>query len=296
MEQQEQNKKNATMNVVEITPAHLLTLMLKYKWMIISFTIIAALIPVVFNIKELSLPSRQHPAIGITQIYARCVLAAKDETINSITNAFQTDKLKNNMMANKNVLRALGNYYWDDYNTDWLKKKVLSQDDIKVLLGKIDISKENDTPSIVILFHHRDPKIAQEVLGYYLYELDKYFNDRAKADKQERIEAYTRCIKDLTGEFTKANNIHIKQSIALYIGESVAERSSLATSKYKAFEVLESPYVPPLYSELNPKVKKIKGWKIIALFATFAFVFSIVIAFLVEFTRRWLRDRSEIKN
>jgi len=268
---------------LEIKPLDIVLLLLKYKWMIIAITLAAALIPVVFNIKAIDLPSRQHLSIASEHNFAECKILAKNETSESLANMLQRAKLKAAMIKNEELIKIMGNMYWDSLDEAWLTKQTLSRDDIEATLARITLVQEKDL--LNIRQYHYDPKVAQQILKYYLLELERCCNEQAGDIKMKRLREKDAFIKEITREYNNTKDQMLRKVTAPYIAEALAKRNEIAVASFTAFEIIEPPSINKIPLQFIPKPKQIKGLKTIMLSAAFAFIFSIVLAFFIEYLK-----------
>ena len=75
-------------------PLDLVILLLRYKWLVLATTVIAALVPLVLNVSKVSLPSTQHPSLKADYNYAHCTIAAKERTAEYLAEALQSAKVR----------------------------------------------------------------------------------------------------------------------------------------------------------------------------------------------------------
>jgi len=268
---------------LEIGPLDIVLLLLKYKWMIMAITVVAALIPVVFNIKAINLPSHQHPSIASDYNFAKCTILAKNETADSLAQMLKSARLKAAMMKDEDLIKVMGNMYYDTFNNEWLTKQTISRDDMEVILAKVRINREGDTLSI--LQYHHDPQVALQILKYYLLGLNRRSNEQAGDIKMKRLREKDAFIKEMTREYNNTKDQTLKEAIAPRIADAMAEKKEIAVASFTAFEIIEPPAINTIPPEYIPKPKQIKGVKIILLSAAFAFLFSIVLAFFIEYLR-----------
>ncbi len=269
---------------LEIKPLDIVLLLLKYKWMIIAITLAAALIPVVFNIKAINLPSHQQPSIASEYNFAMCKILAKNETGESLAKMLQSAKLKAAMIKNEELIKIMGNVFYDPLNNAWLTKQTLSRDDMEeILTNKLTINREGDT--LGIIQYHYDPKVAQQILKYYLLELERRCNELAGDIKMKRLREKDAFIKEITREYNDTKDQMLRLAIAPHIAEALVKKKEIAVASFTAFEIIEPPSINTIPLQYMPKPKQIKGLKIIMLSAAFAFIFSIVLAFFIEYLK-----------
>jgi hypothetical protein len=264
---------------IEVSLRDIVLLVLKYKWLIVVITVAAAVFPIIFDIKLINLPSSQHSSIAAVNNFASCTLLPKDETAKSLINFLQIIKLKSASAENKGLIKAMKDMYWDGYNQEWLTKPTFTKHDIEATLGKLIITQENNIINLTI--NHDRPDIAQKILEFFLLELTKDCNKGIA----NRIKEKDIFIRDMTREYNNIKDQTLRKEMAKYIAEALAEKKKAALSHFTAFEILEPPSINPTPPILIPRPKQVKGFKVIVLFASLTFVFSMFLAFGIEWFR-----------
>jgi hypothetical protein len=92
-------------------------------------------------------------------------------------------------------------------------------------------------------------------------------------------------IKEITREYNNTKDQMLRKAIAPHIAEALVKKKEIAVASFTAFEIIEPPSINTIPLQYMPKPKQIKGLKIIMLSAAFAFIFSIVLAFFIEYLK-----------
>jgi hypothetical protein len=203
-----------------------------------------------------------------------------------LINFLQIIKLKSASAENEGLIKAIKDMYWDDYNQEWLTKPTFTKHDIGATLGKLIIARENNI--INLTMNHDRPDIAQNILEFFLLELTKDCNKHIA----NRIKEKDIFIRDMTREYNNIKDQTLRKEMAKCIAEALAEKKKAALSHFTAFEILEPPSINPTPPKLIPRPKKVKGFKVIVLFASLALVFSMFLAFVIEWFR-WLNNEHD---
>src|SRR4030042_3328382 len=211
---------------IELSPLDIIMLILKYKWMILSITMIAALTPLIFNIIIVNLPSYQHPSVKSDYNYAKCTIIAKDETVELLTEIIQSVKLRNAIIENEDFMKIIGNRYWDTYNNEWLTKKVLTRDDIEATLINQRIINEKN--KISIIQYNDDPKIAEQILKYYLLGLEQYSLKRVESTKTKRLMEKDDFIKGMMHEYYNSRDEILQKALSTFPNQNRLRGSKLS--------------------------------------------------------------------
>ena len=265
---------------IEVNLLDIVLLVLKYKWLIVVITVAAATFPIIFDIKLINLPSSQHPSIASVNNFARCTLLAKDENAESLINFLQIIKVKSASAENEGLIKAMKDMYWDGYNMVWVTKPTFTKHEIEATLGSmLRITQEKNI--IDLRMYHDRLDIAQKILEFFLLELTKDCNKLIA----NRIKEKDLFIRDMTREYNNIKDQTLRKEMAKYIAEALAEKKKAALSHFTAFEILEPPSINPTPPILILRPKQVKGSKVIVLFASLAFVFSMFLAFGIEWFR-----------
>lgn len=174
-----------------------------------------------------------------------------------------------------NLMPVLFSDDWDADKKRWkTEKSPTLQDGLKAMQDLLKIKVDIKQKNIKIGFENKDPKLAKQLVDYYLKEASEVLREEVIRDATENMRFFKK-------QINKTNDALLKEKIYTLLAKEIEKETFARAQKYYGFQVLDPPIIP----DLNKKVKPKRGL-ICILSVLVTFFMAVFMSFFIELIQR----------
>ncbi len=267
----------------EINLLELLLVLLKYKWLICAAVILTGISAVLFS---LQMPNIYQSSATIARVkpdkFTRgspfsgsglgILRSGGGSSFTELEVMLESRGLSKRIIEKYNLMPTLFEAIWDTGKKEWLSKKPPSeQDAIDKLNGWLEIENNRKKQVLYVKINHREPKVAKQVVEYYLTELSETLREKTLHKAEEKIIF-------LQKELGTMSDPLLKEKIFALMSMEIEKKTLARAQKYYNFDVIDMPLVPDLNKKSKPKRSRICILSVVV-----AFFLAVFLSYILEF-------------
>ncbi|HOP86775.1 MAG TPA: Wzz/FepE/Etk N-terminal domain-containing protein [Syntrophorhabdaceae bacterium] len=243
---------------------------------VVATAIVSLIMTPIYESKAVIMPTTQSKDIGMGSMLAQQFGIATPTTpiTTEIVNLLKSNILKERVIKKFDLLKLLLGDDYEDYKKTKSENELLWEG-IRRLDKMTNINFKQKDNTIEITVGYKDPKIARDLVNYFLAELTDYMSTEAK-----RVAETNK--KYLESQLDKTSDPLIKTKLYALIAQQL-ETSMMAEVKENfAFKVLDAPRVPDKKSK--PKRRNM---------VLISFVVSLFLGIFFAFIREYMAKQKK---
>ncbi len=164
---------------------------------------------------------------------------------------------------------------WDKDKKKWnTDEPPTLQDGLKSIKDLLKIKVDVKQKNIKIGIENKDPKIARQIVEYYLKEASEVLREEVIRDATENMRFFKK-------QINKTNDALLKEKIYTLLAKEIEKETFAQAQKYYGFQIVDPPIVPDLDKKVKPKRRLIC---ILSVLVTF--FMAVFLSFFIEFIQR----------
>ncbi len=282
-----QPKKNTPVKHAEDDEINLLDffiVLLKHKMMILAVVAIASvasvaaalLLPNIYRSESTIAPSAQEKgAGGLAALGGFGAMIAAEAGITASGSLEQFEvvlkswELTNSIIKKHDLLPVLFEDSWDTEKKKWNKDPPKYEDSYKKMHGLLKITADKKKNVIKISFESKNPKIAQNIVNYYIVGLSEFLREQILSDASAHK-------TQLAEQLAITSDPLLRNRLYDLMAKQIEKETLAKVQKYYSFTVIDPAFVP----EMKFKPRRAMICVISVVVASFIAVF---LAFVLEY-------------
>lgn len=273
--------------------------LLKHKWMIFFFVLIAGVIAVIYSLsltniyrsectiapvqpEKASLSSRLSALGGLGNFVASQVNIGGSGSLRQFVIVLKSRKLTNYLVEKYNLMPLLFKDAWDEEKKKWKVEDQPSLLDAHgAIQGMMEIIPDTGNNVLRLGLLHKDPEMANRILTYYVVGLSEFL-------RQQAIENVAVQRKALQEQLVNMTDPLFRTKLAEIIAQYVEKETLVKVQKYYGFNILDYPFVPQ--NRIKPNRRRICKMSVII-----GFFIAVALAFFMEYLNNIKKNRDPAK-
>ncbi len=267
----------------EINILEILLVLLKYKWLICAVVILAGISAVLFTLRMPNIyqssatiarvkPDRFTRGSPFSGIGLGILRSGGGSSFSELEVMLDSRGLCKRIIEKYNLMPILFKAIWDTGKKGWRNNKPPSeQDAIDKLNGWLEIENDSKKQVLYVKINHSEPKVAKQLVEYYLTELSETLREKTLHKAEEKIIF-------LQKELDTMSDTLLRDKIFALISMEIEKKTLARAQKYYNFDVIDLPLVPDLNKTSAPKRSRICILSVVV-----AFFLAVFLSYLLEF-------------
>ena len=270
----------------EINLLDLLIVLLKHKVMIFSVVVLAGVAALVVSLRmpdiyrsecTIAPTAREKSVGGLAALGGVGAIIASEAGIGGTGSLDQFDvvlksrELSNTIIQQYNLLPILFEDAWDYQTNRWKNKPPKREDIQKAVQNVLTIASDKKQNVMRVSFENKNPKMAREILNYYIVGLSEFLRRQTLEDAAAQKE-------HLSQQLAKTTDPLLKNRLYELIARRMEEETLAKVQKYYSFNVIDPAFVPE-------KKFKPRRAQVCILSVVVALFVAILLAFFMEYVR-----------
>jgi len=273
----------------EIDMIELISLLLKYKHMILILVICSAAAAVIISLLMTNIyrseatialrESEKNASIGalggLGGMVASQLGIGGGGSLEKLEVVLKSRDLSAQVIDKYELMPVLFSDDWDLQNKKWLVRKPPTlQDGMKEIKELLGVSTDLKKSTIAVGFNHKNPEISKNIVGYFLTELSNALRAEVMRDASENMRFFRE-------ELEKNSDAMLREKLYALLAKEIEKETFAKAQKYFGFLVIDPPIVPDLDKKVKPKRALIC---ILTVFT--ALLSSVFLVFFLEFCKK----------